>query len=271
MLPIKKVYVDSKYKTEDSASDSDFKFELGQSITLPDDAKFFISDCCIPHSWKTVEYWNNKLYLKMIDETNSANTNYYVIELEQKTYNGTTLATEIKNKIVNATGLSSGVNFTYSVQTNILSGNIIGFTAVFLTDKELQDESTNFTAIYDVNNLQSANGIICNTSKFSDPFTSIQPLNTPLQLQPIRNVYIHSNLGSFSTLGARGEQDIVKKVPVNNNFSEMIFSDYNAGEADMLDCGKQTLRQLHFRITNIDGIVIPLHDNHVSFSIIFHV
>ena len=65
MLPIKKVYVDSKYKTEDSISDSDFKFELGQSITLPDDAKFFISDCCIPHSWRTVEYWNNKLYTEL--------------------------------------------------------------------------------------------------------------------------------------------------------------------------------------------------------------
>ena len=271
MLPIKKVYVDSKYKTEDSISDSDFKFELGQSITLPDDAKFFISDCTIPHSWKTVEYWNNKLYLKMIDDTNSANTNYYIITLEEKTYNGTTLATEIKNKIMNAAGLSSGVNITYSVQTNILSASINGFIAVFLSDRELQDLSTNFGANYDVNNLQSANGIICNTSKFGDPFTSIQPLNTPLQLQPIRNIYIHSNLGSFSTIGARGEQDIIKKVPVNNNFSEMIFSDYNAGEADMLDCSKQTLRQLHFRITNVDGIIIPLHDNHISFSIIFHV
>ena len=270
MLPIKKVYVDSKYKTEDSVSDSDFKFELGQSITLPDDTKFFISDCCIPHSWRTVEYWNNKLYLKIFDDT-GINTNYYVITLDEKTYNGTTLATEIKNKIMTATSLSSGVTFTYNVQTNVLSGSINNFTGVFMTDRQLQDQSTNFPVVYDVNNLQSANGIICNTGKFGEPFTNILPFETQLQLQPIRNVYIHSNLGSFSTLGARGEQDICKKVPVNNNFSEMIFSDYNAGEADMLDCSKQTLRQLNFKITNVDGIVIPLHDNHVSFSIIFHI
>ena len=67
----------------------------------------------------------------MIDDTNPLNTNYYVITLEEKTYNGTTLATEIKNKIMTTTSLSSGVNFTYSVQTNILSGSIDGFIAVF--------------------------------------------------------------------------------------------------------------------------------------------
>ena len=92
-----------------------------------------------------------------------------------------------------------------------------------------------------------------------------------LNLQPIRNVYIHAtNLGNFNTLGARGEQTVIKKVPVNNNYSEMIFSDYNAGQMDALDCSKQTLRQLHFIITNVDGIEIPFHGNHVSFSIVFN-
>ena len=50
----------------------------------------------------------------------------------------------------------------------------------------------------------------------------------------------------------------------------MIFSDYNAGEADMLDCSKQTLRQLNFKITNVDGIEIPFNGHHVSFSIVFN-
>jgi hypothetical protein len=95
--------------------------------------------------------------------------------------------------------------------------------------------------------------------------------NQQLQLQPIRNIYIHSsNLGSCTTIGARGENTIIKKVPVNNNYSEMIFSDYNAGMADMLDCSKQTLRQLHFIITNVDGEEVPFNGNHVSFSIIFN-
>ena len=50
----------------------------------------------------------------------------------------------------------------------------------------------------------------------------------------------------------------------------MIFSDYNAGEMDALDCSKQTLRQLEFRLTNVDGIEIPFNGNQVSFSIVFN-
>ena len=50
----------------------------------------------------------------------------------------------------------------------------------------------------------------------------------------------------------------------------MIFSDYNPGSADMLDCSKQTLRQIEFKLTNVDGIVVPLNNNHCSFSIIFN-
>ena len=50
---------------------------------------------------------------------------------------------------------------------------------------------------------------------------------------------------------------IIKKIPVSANHGEMIFSDYNAGPSDMLDCSKQTLRQLHFIITNVDGIEMP--------------
>ena len=32
MLPVKKIYVDSKYKTPDSKSTSDFRFELKESV-----------------------------------------------------------------------------------------------------------------------------------------------------------------------------------------------------------------------------------------------
>ena len=282
MLPVKKIYVDSKYKTADSKSDSNFKFQLPQTCYMPDDTKFFISDVCIPHTWYTVNDFNNKLYLRTFDGNGLQSD--YIITLDKKTYNGATFATMLGNKIQTLTSIAPTVSF--NATTNQLSLYIGSLEFQFLTDKELQDPATltagNFAwngDSYDKNKLQSANAIISNTKDNSvsytnppaDPSNNVFVFNQQLQLQPIRNVYIHStNLGSFSTIGARGEQTIIKKVPVNNNYSEMIFSDYNAGEADMLDCSKQTLRQLHFIITNVDGIEIPFSGNHVSFSIIFH-
>ena len=67
MLPVKKIYVDSKFKTADSISDSNFKFQLPQTCYMPDDTKFYISDVCIPHTWNTINDFNkNYIYVFFI-------------------------------------------------------------------------------------------------------------------------------------------------------------------------------------------------------------
>ena len=50
-LPIKKIFVDSRYRTVDSSTDSDFKVQLGRNIFLPDDCIMHIENCVIPHEW----------------------------------------------------------------------------------------------------------------------------------------------------------------------------------------------------------------------------
>ena len=294
MLPVKKIYVDSKYKVADGdprTSDSNFKFQLQQTCYMPENTKFFISDVCIPHTWETVNDFNSKLYLRtfVVHGQNAGLQRDYVITLDKKSYIGNTFAAMLKSKIQTETG-ETGIHCAFNNTTNKLSlyiGSPNGteywdLQCHFLTDKELRnpDHFTGFAwapanpnHTYDINNLKSANTLISNTSGeiFTDPFTFAEPFNNHLNLQPIRNIYIHSpNLGNFQTLGPRGEQTIIKKVPVSSNQGEMIFQDYTPGAVDMLDCSNQTLRQLEFRLTNVDGIEIPLNSNHVSFSIVFN-
>ena len=281
MLPVKKIYVDSKYKTTDSVSDSNFKFQLPQTCYMPDDTKFFISDVCIPHTWNTINDFNSKLYLRIeyFGGSNAGQRNDYILDLDQKSYIGSTFATMLKSKIQEKLPTINTIECTFNSTTNKLFLKIhedIEFQ--FLTDRELLDPQ-NLTAgnfpwngdTYDTNNLQSANAIISNTANNSTAHINTVPFNNHLNLQPIRNIYIHSpNLGNFQTLGPRGEQTIIKKIPVSSNQGDMIFSDYTGSGFDMLDCSKQTLRQIEFILTNVDGIEIPFHDNHVSFSIVFN-
>ena len=42
MLKILKIYVDSKYKTSNSLSTSDFSIQLPETIYMPDNSVFFI-------------------------------------------------------------------------------------------------------------------------------------------------------------------------------------------------------------------------------------
>jgi hypothetical protein len=263
MLPIKKIYIDSKFKSNDSISNSNFKITLPQSITFGSNSVFYIDEVAIPHSWWTIEDFNSKLYLSIFVSANGRDQ--HIIELNKQIYNGSTLATEISSKLLSI-GYPSTVTYNASKQTIIIS--IDDYDFKFLTDDELRE--VNWTGeSYDKNNLQSANGVIKNTERTSVIHNAGNPFVSYIDLQPIRNVYIKSpNLGNYNTLGARGESDIIKKVPVTSDFNQMIFNNSIVSN-DFLDCSRQTLRTLEFILTDSAGHEIPFHGSFVSFSIIF--
>jgi len=55
MERLKTVYVDSIFKASNSISNSDFKFELKETLDLPDNTVCYIDDISIPHSWWSVK------------------------------------------------------------------------------------------------------------------------------------------------------------------------------------------------------------------------
>ena len=59
MLPINKIYIDSRFESSDPASHSDFKIDLPLTFLMPEDTGFYIDDVCIPHSWYPVETGRN--------------------------------------------------------------------------------------------------------------------------------------------------------------------------------------------------------------------
>ena len=48
---IKNIYIDSRYKTNGSVSNSDFKFGLNESFDLCGNTVCYIGDISIPHTW----------------------------------------------------------------------------------------------------------------------------------------------------------------------------------------------------------------------------
>ena len=50
----KKLYIDSKARTPDSRSTTDFSIDLVESLTMPEGAAFQVCDVLIPHTWYLV-------------------------------------------------------------------------------------------------------------------------------------------------------------------------------------------------------------------------
>ena len=55
MLPVKHIYIDSKFKTKDSVSSTHFKYDLPESFLMNDNTGYYVCDVAIPHSWYTIE------------------------------------------------------------------------------------------------------------------------------------------------------------------------------------------------------------------------
>ena len=165
-LPVKKIYIDSRYRTTDSLSSSNFKFELNRTISLPNSVVFTLNDVSIPHTWYTVEQdLNDKVYIRCP----SVSPNIVVSTLSSKNYIGTSFADELKSKIT-----LPGKNVVYDPDTHTVT---ITSNKPFqvLTDAELSSDP------------QSINEIIGNVTGSSTLNTTFK--SNFLDFAFIRDVY----------------------------------------------------------------------------------
>ena len=296
MDKVKKVYVDSRFRTNDSVSDSDFKFELKESLELPDNTVCFVDDISIPHSWRTIESHNNKLYivlktayLVMDGAEGRAEYNYdaYVLEIPEGNYTGISLAAAIQETLSFATSFEFEVIYnaprgSITIQTTISSGINSNNSFIVKSDSGVaawsnatpwKDKYGNMTSVY-IDNLQSINGVLRNTvisltvtNLETDFYRSYE--SGFLDLLNIHNIYIHCpNLGHFNSIGVRGENSIIKKVPVSSSFGYLIL-DSVVSPHDKMDVSRQTIGTIHITLKDVYGNVINLHGANCSLSLVF--
>ena len=111
---------------------------------------------------------------------------------------------------------------------------------------------------YDIYKPNDINEVLGNLEGQSICYTKLAPYNSNfLNLQSIRNIYIHSSLGNYNTIGARGETSIIKKIPVTAHINEVIFDQVLVSN-DFSDCSKQAVRTISFELKDV-------HGNYVNF------
>jgi len=274
MDKIKKVYIDSRYKTSDSKSDSDFKFELKEAIDLPENTVCYVDDISIPHTWYTVEEdYNNRLFISHQNTVTNID-DLIVITIPSGNYTGASLASALQ------TGLQK--RFAWMTCVYNASKGTLTFNSDYpfrliqdLLALSLQDWGQTWKDVND-NVVTLADGALYSISGVLRFFTMIpaEEASTTfetefLDLLNTHNIYMHCpNLGHYNCMGVRGENTIIKKIPVSSSFGYLILDSVVAPH-DKIDVSKQLIKTLSFSLRNVHGNVINLHGSPVSFSLIF--
>jgi hypothetical protein len=271
MSEVRKIYLDSRYKTLDSNNDSDFFVELDRNIELSDQSKVYIDDIVLPISYNTVDFRNNKIYLNLTCGLLSTN---YNCTIANKNYTGDTLATEMQI-MINATILPFTNKPNVIIDYDLLQNTFkISFTDErdqtiksntpiilrFLSDQELKE-----TLKLDPPN--TVNTIIRNTN-------GIKILeNTPyfcyIDLVQTRNIYLTSStLANYDVLSNFGVSNIIKKIPIAVPINTLLV--YSSGNAiDYITVSRRSINKIDFQLRDTKNRIIDLQNNHWSFSLNF--
>ena len=272
LLPIKKIYCDTKFRRSDSKSTSNFKIDLPQTLKLPDNCVFYVDDVSIPYAWHTViKNVTDKLYFRLQLTNVAIALTDYTITLDSKTYSGTQFVAMIVSKITAVTG-GAATTGSYDNQSKRMSLSVANLDLNFFTDAELTDPTISWSGTaYNTANLNSANELLSNKQLPSPVGNTALPAEYYLMLTPIRNIYMRSpNLSSFNTIGCNGESNIIKKIAVNVPPGEMITS-YITSSTDYLDCSRATWKTLEVILMDVNGNEINLYGLNWSFSILLDI
>ena len=259
MLPIKKLYIDSRWKTSNSKSDTDFSIQLPQNYHMPKNTVFFIDHVCVPVSWYSVQKGrNNRFYFRI---GGGALQN---VEIPENNYKADTLVAELV-KAIN-TVAANYVTGTFDTDLNTITITLTNAGVVLA----IPSDNTLLTTYGQSMPLNSINSVLRNYS--DNLYTKTNPFMCDyLDLFPIRNLYlVSSNLGNHNTMSVTGECGIIKQITVNASYNQLIVDNQVLG-SDYLDCSGQNLNLLNFRLCDVFGNTIDLNGNHWSFSIIFSV
>ena len=265
-LQIRKIYIDSRFKTAGSKSSSDFYIDLPESISIPDNTVCFVDNVVIPNSWKTIDAYNNKLYVRRTKIVSGTLSHVYkVIQLAENNYSATTLRDHLTTQLNNAFGGPTAISIVYDqvLLRFDIKTNDLNIKLTFYTDKELT-ETNNFTETYDKNNLQSANELL---SIFEMSMSEVYQTGI-INLMRYRNLYLTCpSLSNYSTLSPNGSSNVIKKIPVSAGYGEIIYNN-TFSLHDYIDVSKLMIKVFEFQVCDSYGNVVNLRNMPVSFSLV---
>ena len=105
MQKTNKVYIDSRFKTVGSNSNTDFDFELTENLDLPDKCICYFDDIVIPHTWWNVDVNNSKIYIRRLIGSTIEDR---IVSLNVGQYNVDQMAVEIQAQLRSAFPNGSG-------------------------------------------------------------------------------------------------------------------------------------------------------------------
>ena len=257
-LTYKKIFIDTKYRTQQSNSSADFSIELNENLETPEGTRMYVTDISTPAVWKTTEINFYEYIYVMVFNADTLVKNFRVY-LGNRIYFSEQLCFDmVEGMNNNTTDLSADGIFVYAyssatrtVEIKVKDG--LPYTIKIPTDTELENYVDGIwdsvSAPYDNRKPVSINYLLSN-------FVPTNPIavwtSSYFNLVPFRYVFITSNALSDYRYSAPNSysSSIIRKVLCTEQLGGIINDSHSIHQEDYIDIGGRNLKRLDFKITN---------------------
>ena len=287
MGEFRRVVIDSRYKTADSNSDSDFSIDLVYPMLIPKGSLMYVEGISLSHSWPVIQKdLNDKVYvLEQLGSPGSSADSNRIAVLTPGTYNSVQLAGELQSKLNAASVLATVGGGSYQYTCTVDDGRITVMHNIpnsigrgYLYAKDYTDDpATYLTTIhasaYPRPDGQAANEVLGYLSnQQSDVYIhSANPLTFQfMDLQRHKQLFLCSpGLGECSMQLLNGDTTCIRRILVGSSMQGDVITDVlQTGLASITFPADETLTRMRFILKGWDGKPVATGGHQLSFELV---
>ena len=281
-LQIRKLYVDSRFRS--SGTTSDFEIELDQGITLPSTAHAYMSEFTGVVSWETINESNRNLY---IGETVGGETTYRILQLPVGAHDSESLRAVLQDTLNTGkpTGFGSYTATRSSSAGSTASASLGSAAYRYYT---VSASSGSFSIISDAllesrgwysGVWRAANGPVYSPAAVkstNELFMFEEALQFRgshvskfVDLRSKHSLFLHSSLSNNDSVGPQGVTSILGKIPIEGSYGSVCHFAHGGSPYELTSVGPSFLKTIRFWLRDARNNYVDLQGGHWSCTLVF--
>ena len=271
----RRIVIDSRFRTKESVSNSDFVISLPYATSVPAGSRLYADSICLSHAWPTVQTGiNDHLYVQE-HVTGQAQDSLRTIHLDSGTYN----AEELKDHVVaklNGTGKVVNGTYTATVQHGklTLSNDVLAANGkAYIYSKSEADIATlkNLFPHYPGADCCELIGL-WNTPVLADGtgwiFDGQSMTAQYMDLQHHKQLFLCSDIGESSMMLMNGDTSCIRRILLAGMQGDVVTDVLSTGLSSVSFGSDTTFQTMKFQLKGHDGKIVNLANHQLSFELI---
>ena len=270
----RRIVVDSRWRTPESVSNSDFTINLPYAVSIPAGSLMYVDSIALSHAWPTVQTGVNDHIYVQERVTGQASDVMRTIQLSPGTYN----AEQLKNEVIAKLNAGKSVSGTYSAvvadgRLTLSNDTPLANGKCYIFSKSIADvtylkitfpvypgaDCCELIGLWDTPVLTDGTGWIYDAQSWTAQY---------MDLQHHKQLFLCSDIGESSMMLMNGDCSCIRRILLAGMQGDVVTDVLSTGLASVSFGSDTVFQTMKFQLKAHDGKIVNLANHQISFELI---